>query len=250
MRQLRVLPPPARGGQRVLDVQWRCEPEATSSRELTDDFGNRILELSHARIEREFIWAVELKTQHSGAATARGEGVPATGIGAFLLPSALCDSNPEVERAVRYLQEMYQFNSKAVEESATRFCAWTHRALEYSPGTTDARTKVSQALQSGRGVCQDYAHLMIALCRTARIAARYVSGYLPGEGAMHAWVEVLDGEKWLAFDPTHNRRTRDDYVFVACGRDYRDVSPVTGSYVGQAKARLRSRCTTRIVETG
>jgi hypothetical protein len=116
VRQLRVLPPALRGGQRVLDAQWRCEPEATSSREWNDEFGNRILELSHARIEREFIWATELNTQHNGG-VARSEGVPTTGIGAFLLPSALCDSNAEVERAVHYLQEMYSLSSKRLRKA-------------------------------------------------------------------------------------------------------------------------------------
>lgn len=250
VRQLRVLPPPSRGAQRVLDVQWRCEPEQDVVQELTDDFGNRILELHHARIQRELIWAVELQTQSGSGVVTRNDGVPATGIGAFLLPSALCDANAEIERAVAHLRETQQIGPKAVEESATRLCAWAHRVLEYSPGTTDARTTVSQALARGKGVCQDYAHVMIALCRSARIPARYVSGYLPGEGAMHAWVEVLDGEQWLAFDPTHNRRTRPDYVFVACGRDFRDVSPVTGSYHGDATARLRTKSETRIASPG
>jgi transglutaminase-like putative cysteine protease len=246
---LRVLPPAARGAQRVLDIQWRCEPEQDAVQELTDDFGNRILELQHARIAQEFIWAVELQTQNGTGTVLRNEGVPATGIGAFLLPSALCDTNPEVERAITHLRETQQISAKAVEESATRLCTWAHRALEYSPGTTDARTTVSQALTRGSGVCQDYAHVMIALCRSARIPARYVSGYLPGEGAMHAWVEVLNGDSWLAFDPTHNRRTRPDYVFVACGRDFRDVSPITGSYRGNAAARLKTKSETKILST-
>jgi transglutaminase-like putative cysteine protease len=249
VRQLRVLPPPARGAQRVLGMQWRCEPEQDAVRELTDDFGNLILELQHTRIKREFIWAVELQTQSGSGAVLRNEGVPATGIGAFLLPSALCDANLEIERAVNHLRETQQIGPKTVEESAMRLCTWAHRAIEYSPGTTDARTTVSQALARGSGVCQDYAHVMIALCRSTRIPARYISGYLPGEGAMHAWVEVLDGDRWLAFDPTHNRRAHRDYVFVACGRDYRDVSPVSGSYHGEATARLRTKSETKVVAT-
>jgi transglutaminase-like putative cysteine protease len=178
VRQLRVLPPPSRGAQRILNVQWRCEPEQDTLKELTDDFGNRILELQHARMQRELIWAVELQTQSGIGVVGRNEGVPATGIGAFLLPSALCDVNLEIERAVTHLRETQQIGPKAVEESAERLCAWSHRVLEYSTNTTDARTTVSQALARGKGVCQDYAHIMIALCRNARIPARYVSGYL------------------------------------------------------------------------
>lgn len=292
VRRLRVFPPPLRGIQRIRDLQWRCEPEADRTREYEDEFGNRVLELCHARIESEFIFALSLATEHTEhteSYTAREAGLPAAGVDAFLLPSALCDIPDEVQSTVQHLQNTAQIFADDPERSAARLCAWAHRALKYESGATDAHTNVSQALRRGAGVCQDYAHLMIALCRAAQIPARYVSGYSPlmgnetnetvgatnigattaanarqnaaeindagankaarmRAGQMHAWVEALCGGRWLAFDPTHNRRTLPDCVFVACGRDFRDVSPVTGSYGGSATAQLRTRCETRVVE--
>ncbi|MDP8936334.1 MAG: transglutaminase family protein, partial [Actinomycetota bacterium] len=99
------------------------------------------------------------------------------------------------------------------------------------------------AVAGGRGVCQDYAHVMIALCRAAGLPARYVSGHLVGEGGSHAWVEVVvsssavgggtDGRALaVAFDPTHDRRARRGYLTVAVGRDYADVAPTSGTFEG------------------
>ena len=85
---------------------------------------------------------------------------------------------------------------------------------------------------------------MLALCRACGLPARYVSGFIPSEGYMHAWVEALVGDSrtgvlhWEAFDPTHNRRVDAQYLAVAVGRDYADVSPVTGSFYGPDPGRL------------
>ena len=84
--------------------------------------------------------------------------------------------------------------------------------------------------------------MMIAICRSLKMPARYVSGYLPGEGAAHAWCEVLVEEQWCGFDPTHNRKVKEDYIFVATGRDFRDVAPTNGTYRGSARAQLHSHC--------
>src|SRR6202044_891456 len=101
------------------------------------------------------------------------------------------------------------------------------------------RTTASEALAHGRGVCQDYAHIMLAACRLLGLPARYVSGHLRGEGGSHAWVEVLHPHPlrqgfWFAegWDPTHDRRVDADYLVVAVGRDYGDVAPLTGYYEG------------------
>ena len=100
-----------------------------------------------------------------------------------------------------------------------RICEQVHRALEYEYGITGVHTTAADALRGSRGVCQDYAHLMLAACRLVGLPARYVSGHLVGEGASHAWVEVLrphddDPNTWVAeaWDPTHCRRTDDSYI--------------------------------------
>ncbi|MET0446861.1 MAG: transglutaminase family protein [Aeromicrobium sp.] len=115
---------------------------------------------------------------------------------------------------------------------ATSICDAVHDAMTYRFDATTVRTTAGQAWQGRRGVCQDMAHVMIAMCRARGLPARYVSGHLVGDGASHAWVEVHDEAtgRPLAYDPTHGRRTDLRYVTVAVGRDYRDVAPTAGQY--------------------
>ena len=111
-------------------------------------------------------------------------------------------------------------------------------------------------LAGRRGVCQDFAHLLIALCRGLGLPARYVSGYLydsdkPADAilASHAWAEVfLDGRGWLGLDPTHDRATGSLYTRVAIGRDYADAAPVRGIYQGDANETLEVRVRMRAAE--
>ena len=123
-----------------------------------------------------------------------------------------------------------------------------YRHLCYVPGSTTVDSSVDHVLDTGHGVCQDYAHLMIAVARLWGIPARYVSGYLhvtglPGEqvpdNATHAWVECrLPGFGWIGFDPTNRSLADERHVPVAAGRDYRDVSPTRGIRQGGGEARL------------
>ena len=124
---------------------------------------------------------------------------------------------------------------------AERACTWAHESLGYEWGVTDVHTSAAEALAGGRGVCQDYTHVMLALCRAAGLPARYVSGHLVGEGGSHAWAEVVvrdassatgNGKVAMAFDPTHDRRAERGYLTVAVGRDYGDVAPTSGSFEG------------------
>jgi len=117
-----------------------------------------------------------------------------------------------------------------------------YATLKYEKGATDVTTTAEEALMLGRGVCQDFSHLMLAACRTQKIPARYVSGYLYNNGhsaASHAWVDVyLLGEGWLSLDPTHNCEQGAEYVRVAVGRDYADVPPTRGIFVGNSKETM------------
>lgn len=93
---------------------------------------------------------------------------------------------------------------------------------KYCPGSTGVDTGAEAAFSQGKGVCQDYAHILIALLHLAGITARYVTGFIIGEGASHAWVEILDNGKWYGIDPTHNRPVNDDYIKIGHGRDAGD----------------------------
>ena len=111
--------------------------------------------------------------------------------------------------------------------TADRFCAYVHEAIRYAYGATSVATTAAEALAGGHGVCQDAAHVMIALCRAIGLPARYVSGHLLGEGGTHAWVEVIvadaDAARAVALDPCNGCRAGADYLTVATGRDYTDV---------------------------
>lgn len=106
---------------------------------------------------------------------------------------------------------------KAVEIMQTLFDKYT-----YQSGTTNVDTSAEEAFELGCGVCQDYAHIFISLLHLSGITARYVTGFIIGEGQSHAWVEVLFNGNWYGLDPTHNRAINDDYIKIAHGRDARD----------------------------
>jgi transglutaminase-like putative cysteine protease len=121
-------------------------------------------------------------------------------------------------------------------------------SFAYRPGVTNADSKIEEALESGAGVCQDFAHIMIAVCRDWGLPARYVSGYLftdrakgdrSDPDATHAWVEVfLPSLRWIGFDPTNNMLACERHVAVAIGRDYADVPPSRGVYKGDSESQL------------
>jgi len=92
----------------------------------------------------------------------------------------------------------------------------------YEAGSTNMRTTAEEAWQQKKGVCQDYAHILIALCHMAKVPARYVAGMMVGEGFSHAWVEILSDGVWHAIDPTHACLALDNYIKIGVGRDAED----------------------------
>ena len=118
--------------------------------------------------------------------------------------------------------------------------------FEYRPQSTRVDSPIDEALDARSGVCQDFAHIMIALVRDIGIPCRYVSGYLfhhdradrSSIGATHAWVEALLPDiGWVGFDPTNNRLAEDRHIRVAIGRDYSDVPPTKGVFKGVSAVR-------------
>jgi len=126
-----------------------------------------------------------------------------------------------------------------------------YESFAYVPNSTNVDSPIDDALHSRQGVCQDFAHIMIALVRPLKIPCRYVSGYMfhrdeskettdrSVEGASHAWIEaVIPNLGWIAFDPTNNLIGADRHIRVALGRDYADVPPTRGVHKGEAQSAL------------
>ena len=117
-------------------------------------------------------------------------------------------------------------------EKALALMEALHRDFSYCSGSTDVNTTAEQAFAQGKGVCQDFAHIFIALLHLAGIAARYVTGFIMGEGASHAWVEVLYDGKWYGLDPTANTQVYENHIKIGVGRDAADCMLNRGIMLG------------------
>lgn len=134
-----------------------------------------------------------------------------------------------------------------VFEQAVAIMHWVHREFRYDTGSTHVNTHLEEAFALRRGVCQDFTHVMLGLCRAVGIPARYASGYLyngprdhlVGAQASHAWPEVFfPGIGWIGFDPTNETLADERYIKIAVGRDYDDVAPVRGTYHGSGHCKM------------
>jgi transglutaminase-like putative cysteine protease len=166
----------------------------------------------------------------------------------FLHPYGFAESTPALEAFIK----THGLDGARLRDPLTavrRLSDALYDALAYEKGVTDADSPIDHALETGRGVCQDFAHIMIAVCRGWGVPARYVSGYLYNDrshltdrsdpDATHAWVEVfLPSLRWVGFDPTNKTLAGERHVVVAAGRDYGDVPPSRGVYKGEADSDL------------
>lgn len=117
-------------------------------------------------------------------------------------------------------------------EAFERLGAAVHELLEYAPGSTSVTTTAAEAFAARRGVCQDFAHVMVAVLREAGVPARYVSGLAVGEGTTHAWAQAYVDGRWHGYDPTRNVRVGETYLPIAIGRDWSDCPIERGSFWG------------------
>jgi transglutaminase-like putative cysteine protease len=238
--RLMVVPPERHGDQRTVASHVRALPRGDVRRR-TDEHGN-VCDDVHVPAVRAWV-EFEARVVVTREAPRTGPRLAADWLTSprLLGPTELTAPSPSLARAARRLGAA----GHGGLELAAAVNDWTHRALSYEWGVTGVRTAAAEALALGRGVCQDYAHLMLALCRLLGMPARYVSGHLLGEGGTHAWVEVLLPDPAVpgraaafGFDPTHGGRTGPRHLTVATGRDYRDVAPTAGTYVGEPGGTL------------
>ncbi len=250
------LTPRSHTRQTVLRHSLIIDPAPASKTELTDDFGNPAsiitIEQDHTKLEIHSRAQVEVEAPLPVEPTRCGSW---NDVAAQLRANLGSETFEAVQyscpsRYIRPSRDIHKFarpsfpDGRPLLQAVQDLTARIHREFKYHPGATDAATSVEEVLRIKRGVCQDFAHLEIACLRTLGLAARYVSGYLltyPPEGqpklvgadASHAWMSVWSPEwGWVDFDPTNNLIPREEHIAIAFGRDFQDVSPVSGVLLG------------------
>jgi transglutaminase-like putative cysteine protease len=171
----------------------------------------------------------------------------------YLGPSEHARWDPDVQAAAERLVAITGDDVVGIVLAVHRF---VHTSLRYTPGATYIGVDVGEVLAKGQGVCQDYAHLAVAMCRSVGIPARYVSGYffaaseetgadVEGDEVTvqtHAWFEAaIPGWGWMALDPTNALQVGQRHIVIGHGRDYDDVPPVRGIYTGGGRPSTDAR---------
>ncbi len=245
-QRLVVVPADRYGPQRLLNHRLAAHPQPAAILQIADRFGNRIMELDLPEADRLISFDVYLLVE-SALPDLPQPVMPTAKARSYLDSTRL--TTPDAQ--IRLIARQLRVQASDEHDLARRISEWVYGVMEYASGRTSVMTTAAEALALGQGLCQDFAHIMIAICRTAGLPARYVSGHLLGEGGSHAWVEVLlplrNGFGAFAFDPTNKRQPHLGYVTVAVGRDYQDVAPTSGSftapYGGQLTCRKRAGLT-------
>lgn len=219
---LRCLPPDL-PEQQILDVSLVLDPPVPVTVQ-RDGFGNL---LQSGRIEEphdHFRYTVRGTARRDDAR--RG---PAYCHPVFRLASAYTGLSPGMEAWLDGLAL-----PDAPQEKAWALAQAVHDRLAYVPGSTGVATTAAQAFAAGQGVCQDFAHIYLALARRCGLAAQYANGLPEGQGASHAWCRVwLDGQ-WVGIDPTRLQWTDETYLRFGIGRDFADCPMERGVFVGSA----------------
>ena len=232
--RLVVVPPERFGGQRRLFHNVSVVLDGAHVENRSDRFGNVVYDVFAPRVPEVVEFIAEVGVEREAATPNRlADGWLADGY--LLEPSRLTEADDTIMRAADDLTEQAEWGLAL----ADRINDWVYQSMTYRHGVTGVRTAAAEALALGAGVCQDYAHVMLAMCRACGLPSRYVSGHLVGQGGTHAWVEVVlpteDGTGDAvahAFDPTHASRGGLGYVTVAVGADYSDVAPTSGTFSG------------------
>ncbi|GAA4006398.1 transglutaminase family protein [Deinococcus rubellus] len=240
------LHPEASARQQLKSFHLLVEPEASSVTSHRDYFGSLV---HHVHVhERHRVLRIEAQALVITKPLTPPPPVPLSALDdlrgevtEFLIPS------PRVPRGE--WPEVFGVTRPGSNDDLSAFLGnLTHQLFSqftYKPGATSVRTTIQEFAQEQRGVCQDFTHAMLGICRTLGIPARYVSGYLYSGGEMvgadatHAWLEALiPGVGWTGFDPTNDVLAGEKHIKIGHGRDYPDVSPVRGTFYGGGQGSL------------
>ncbi|CAN7304595.1 transglutaminase family protein [Bosea sp. LjRoot90] len=259
---LRVLPRDG-AGQRVLTSKLAVTPRGAERNDGICFFGNRTTTLTIAKPHRELRIEMTSRVEVTRPAAPfpaltrhweevvelalKAQSLAADSPAQYLYPSRLAPTVPEI---TDYARASFPAR-RPVFEAACELMARIRKEFRYDPEATEVATPIREAFAARHGVCQDFAHIMIAGLRGLGLPAAYVSGYLrtippPGQArlegadATHAWVMAWTGPGtgWIGLDPTNDLIVADDHIVTATGRDYADVSPLDGVLVGPGSQKL------------
>jgi len=251
--------PRDRPGQFIREAQLDIFPVPDNRRNEIDHFGNFTTTVSLTNPHKQFkvelnatVDVIQPAPPAPGLTPAFEQIVAAAlrraDVAEFCLPSPLAAPGPDIAAYGRLSFAEGQPVLAGLLDLNLRI----FKDMTYKSGVTNTGTTAAQALKTKMGVCQDYAHLMIACLRAVGLPARYVSGYLRtlppagevkrrGADQSHAWVSAWIGDVggWVDFDPTNNLMVSDEHVTLAWGRDFQDVSPLRGIILGGGRHSLR-----------
>ena len=249
---VRVLPLTLPRGQRLIAGSIAIDPPPEERTDFIDFFGNSASSISFRKSHTDLAIRMQARVQVD-ALPGQADISPAV---ADIAAEAFACWTLDPESPHHFLGETQRLPlssdiarwargllkpDMSVREAATALCSAIHRDFTYVPGATRVDTPAAEAFKLRKGVCQDFAHIMIVALRSLDIPAGYVSGFLrtipppgkerlEGADAMHAWVRVWCGRDagWMEWDPTNDMMAGTDHIRVAYGRDYSDVAPVIG----------------------
>ena len=214
--------------QHVLKAEMSVAP-VCSLLKATDGFGNDIQYGGYSVPHERFC------VECHGEVECSGYEINGTGEDIYRFPTRLTEWNEDIK-------------SLALSADAEDIMHRVHQHIKYERFQTFNTTTAIEVYNQRKGVCQDYAHLMIAACRSHGLYARYVNGLMLGEGETHAWVEVHDGTKWRGYDPTLDRVIDYGYIKFAHGRDVADCPSNRGRFYGWTMENMKVNCKVQIKE--
>jgi transglutaminase-like putative cysteine protease len=268
---LHLVPRPA-SHQLCLEHEIEIEPAAHRRASECDAFGNPVLRIELAHPHRELAVTSHMQIEvHSRHAVNVDTTMPWEKVRDAFAYQGAWPSRDQLDAArfrhesphVRLKQAFTDYAAECftparpILECAEALTTKLHTDITYAPGETGVGTSAIEIIETRRGVCQDFAHLMIACMRSRGLPARYVSGYLRtngklvGDGASHAWVSVWSPPYgWTEFDPTNGCFAGTDHVAVAWGRDFGDVSPLRGVILGGGQHQLSVTVVVESIDAG
>jgi transglutaminase-like putative cysteine protease len=210
--------------QQITECRVLIRPECDVSEDI-DAFGNKyvygVIEAEHADFQVEISGTAQVDSSRIKKASGEEQ--------IYRYPSKYTKPG---ETITDYYNRHKKGDADSDADYARQLMHEIYRDMKYQKGVTGIETTAEQALCAGAGVCQDYAHIMIALLRMAGIPARYAVGMMKGEGFSHAWVEAAVSGSWVGYDPTNDNLVDDTYIRISHGRDYQDCIVNRGCFSG------------------